>query len=94
MAMSLFPEGNPHFPCTDPPGSGESLGAGGDTFSRTFFFNVYSFLRERERERERASTSGGGAESERETQNPKQAPGSERSAQSPTRGSNPPTVRS
>ena len=31
---------------------------------------------------------------ERETQNPKQAPGSELSAQSLTRGSNPPTVRS
>ena len=31
---------------------------------------------------------------ERETQNPKQAPGSEPSAQSPTQGSNPRTVRS
>ena len=31
---------------------------------------------------------------ERETQNPKQAPGSGLSAQSPTRGSNPHTVRS
>ena len=40
--------------------------------------------------------SGGGAEREREreTQNPKQAPGSELSAQSPTRGSNPQTARS
>ena len=36
----------------------------------------------------------GGAERERETQNPKQAPGSELSAQSPTQGSNPQTVRS
>ena len=36
----------------------------------------------------------GGAESERETQNPKQAPGSELSAQSPMGGSNSPTVRS
>ena len=35
--------------------------------------------------------SGRGAERERETQNPKQAPGSELSAQSPTRGSNPRT---
>ena len=31
---------------------------------------------------------GGGAERERETQNPKLAPGSEPSAQSPTQGSN------
>ena len=58
-------------------------------FSRTkhirFFFKFYLFLRERERERQ--STSRGGAE--RETQNPKQVPGSELSAQNPTRGSNP-----
>ena len=40
------------------------------------------------REREKQSMSGGGAERERETQNPKEAPGSEPSAQSPTRGSN------
>ena len=45
-------------------------------------------------ERQRQSTSGGGAESKRETQNPKRAPGSEPSAQSPTRGSNPQTARS
>ena len=32
--------------------------------------------------------SGGGTERERETQTPKQAPGSETSAQSPMRGSN------
>ena len=32
--------------------------------------------------------SRGGAERERETQDPKQAPGSELSAQSPTQGSN------
>ena len=31
---------------------------------------------------------------ERERENPKQAPGSELSAQSPTQGLNPPTVRS
>ena len=38
-------------------------------------------------ERQRQSVSGGGAEREREreTQNPQQAPGSEPSAQSPTR---------
>ena len=53
--------------------------------SQTFnFFNV--FLRERERE------SRGGAE--RGRQNVKQAPGSELSAQSPTRRLNPQTVRS
>ena len=46
----------------------------------------YLILRERERERkrERENTSGGGAEREKETQNPKKAPGSEVSAQSPT----------
>ena len=43
-------------------------------------FNVYLFLRQ--------STSGEGAEKERETQNPKQIPGSELSAQSPTQDSN------
>ena len=51
--------------------------------------NVYLFLRGRETESE-----WGGAEREWKTQNPKQAPGSELSAQSPTRGSNPQTVRS
>ena len=45
-------------------------------------------------EREAQSTSRGGAEREKETQNPKQPPGSELSAQSPTRGWNSPTVRS
>ena len=44
------------------------------------------FLRERERERARA---GEDRETERETQNPKQAPGSQVSAQSPTWGLNP-----
>ena len=43
-----------------------------------YFFNVYLFLRQRQ------SMNGGGAERERETQNRKQAPGSEPSAQSPT----------
>ena len=38
-------------------------------------------------ERDRAQTGEG--QRERETQNPKQAPGSELSAQSPTQGSNP-----
>ena len=54
-------------------------------------FNVYLFF-ERVRERERQSVSRKGAE--RETRNPKQAPGSELSAQSLTWGSNPQTVRS
>ena len=38
--------------------------------------------------------SRGGAEREKETQNPKQAPGSDLSAQSPTQGSNSLTTRS
>ena len=45
-------------------------------------------------DRERQSVSGGGAERETHTQNQKQAPGSELSAQSPTRGLNPQTVSS
>ena len=55
-----------------------------------FFLTFILFLKERERQ----SMSSGGAERERETQNPKQDPDSELSAQSPTWGSNPPTVRS
>ena len=54
-----------------------SLGGGG------WVKFIYLFLRERE------YTRGGGAERERETQNPKQAPGTELSAKSPTWGSNP-----
>ena len=46
------------------------------------------FIFEREREHEQ------GRGKERETQNPKQAPGSELSAESPTRGSNSQTARS
>ena len=42
------------------------------------------FIFEREREREQTEAE----QREGETQNPKQAPGSELSAQSPTRGSN------
>ena len=45
-----------------------------------FFFNVYLFLRQRETEHER------GRVRERETQNLKQAPGSELSAQGPDAG--------
>ena len=58
-------------------------------------FYIYIFLMfifERERERERESDQGRGRE--RGTQNPKQAPGSELSAQSLTRGSNSRTARS
>ena len=58
-------------------------------FSFSFFFNFfkfYLFLRERAWVGER--------QGERETQNLKQAPGAELSAQSPMRGSNSQTVRS
>ena len=47
---------------------------------------LYSFLRDRVQK-------WGKRQRERETQNPKQAPGSELSAQSPTRGSNPRMAR-
>ena len=56
------------------------------------FFLMFIFEREREREREREQA--GEEQRGRETQNAKQAPGSELSAQSPMRGSNPRTVRS
>ena len=49
------------------------------------------FLRKRERERERAWMGEG--QRERETQDLKQAPGSELSVQGPTQGLNPQTVR-
>ena len=51
------------------------------------------FVFQRERETHTQSASGGGAVSG-ETQNPKQVPGPELSAQSPTWGSNSQTVRS
>ena len=50
--------------------------------------------REREREREKDRVGVGEGQRKRETQNPKQAPGSELSVQSPSRGLNPRTVRS
>ena len=50
-------------------------------------FKKVLFLRERERERDKARLGEG--QREEETQNPKQTAGSELSAQSPTRGSNP-----
>ena len=52
------------------------------------FFLMFIF----ERESERAQAVEG--QRERKTQDPKQAPGSELSAQRPTRDSNPQTVRS
>ena len=54
---------------------------------------LFIFERDRKRERQRQSTDGGGTESEGDT-DPKQAPGSELSAQSWTRGSSSPTVSS
>ena len=54
----------------------------------TSTFVSYLFLRQGETEHEQ------GRVRERETQNPKQAPGSELSAQSPTQGSNSQTARS
>ena len=62
-----------------------------------FFFLFYILLifeRDRERESTHGCTQVGEGQRERETQNPKQGPGSEPSAQSPTRGLNPQTVRS
>ena len=59
-------------------------------FSRvSSFFNINLFLRDRERQ----NTSRGGVERGRQP-NLKQAPGSELSAQSQTRGSNSLTARS
>ena len=54
-------------------------------FLLNFVKFIYLFLRERERE----SRNWGGAEREGETQNLKQAPGSELPVQSLTQGSNP-----
>ena len=59
-------------------------------FFSFFFLMFYLFLRKRETQ----SMSEGEGQRERETQNPKQVPGSELSAQSPKGGSNPQTTRS
>ena len=72
---------SPNFYCS---GSGRLIVCGSQIILGLFFF----FKRERERERERACPSRVGAERERETQNLKQASGSELSVQSPTWGSN------
>ena len=63
-------------------------------FLKKIVCNVCLFFLGRERERQTACKQGRGREGERETQNPKQAPGSELSAQSLTRSSNSETVRS
>ena len=65
------------------------MGEGGTQTDKLIFF-MFTYFRERDRQ----NMSGGGAERERETQNPKQAPGSELSAQSPMRGLNSQTLRS
>ena len=49
---------------------------GGKVFFKRIFFNIYLLLRDR--------AQMGEGQRENETQNPKQAPGSELSAQSPT----------
>ena len=62
-----------------------------------FFLKFIYFLerdRERQRDRERESTQAGKEHREAETQNLKQAPGSELSAQSLTQISSSPAVRS
>ena len=58
------------------------------SFKKKIFFNIYSFLRVRETEHE------WGRGRERRRHNPKQAPGSELSAQSPLWGSNSRTASS
>ena len=64
----------------------QKVGQKGPGVTWLIFFNVYFSEREREHEL--------GKSRERETQNPKLAPGSELSAQSPTRGLNSQTARS
>ena len=59
------------------------------SFLPFFLSHLYSSLRDTERQLMR-----GGRSRERETQNPKQAPGSELSAHGPMRGSNSRTTRS
>ena len=61
--------------------------------SLSFFKKFLTLIYFWEKERDRALM-GGGTEEEKETQNLKQTPGSKMSAQSPTQGSNPQTMRS
>ena len=55
---------------------------------------MFIFERDRDRDRERDRVQVGEGQREGKTQNLKQIPGSELSAQSPTRGWNPRTARS
>ena len=64
-----------------------------DVFQKKIFL-MFIFESQRERDRQTDRARVGEEQGERETQNLKQAPGSELSAQSPTRGSNPRTARS
>ena len=68
-----------------------------NVFSASWFFKklvfIYFWERKREGGREHVCVQAGKGQRERETQNPKQAPGSELSAQSPTWGSNSQTGR-
>ena len=68
----------------------QTNGLQGGNIVAIFFLMFYLFLRERQRDR----TCAGKGQGERETQNPKQAPGSELSAMSPMRGLNSGSVRS
>ena len=61
--------------------AGESLREGTKCLFFLIFYRLFIFERETEHEQ-------GEGQREKETQNPKQAPGPELSAQSPTRGSN------
>ena len=71
--------------------SNESLNSTPEN-STTLYFLMFICLQLREREKEQVNAQVG--EGQRETQNVKQAPGSELSEQSPMRGSNSRTVRS
>ena len=75
------------------PGRGQ-MGWEGDEEELGTFLKKCLLLRERERERERELKQGRGRERQRETQNPKQAPSSELSAQSSMQGLNSQTLRS
>ena len=74
--------------CHEVSGRGSEKRGASFFFFSFFFFKVYLFLGQRE------TAWMGEGQRERETQNRKQAPGSEPSAQSPTWGSNSRTARS
>ena len=71
------------------PSESAALGWGPGSLCFIYFY-MFVFIFETERDRAWA----GEGQRERETQNLKQVPGSEPSAQSPTRGSTPQTMRS